>query len=183
MVANWWDNSCLIQAIGEFLKLGNGRTWKLRKKNLLMSLSHHAHWTNISWIEMVNRKRQVNEITWSSGKKWCLLFALKWPRKRVSISLQSWTKVIGTVLQYSYASVNSRFPLKIVHPFRNFLAVLPPLTSYKVETREKFWIHASNIVCGVRGRGLTCVNWKTPQKRKSVPRLLSMIVVLKVASL
>ena len=26
------------------------------------------------------------------------------------------------------------------------------------------------------GRGWTCVNWKTPQKRKSVPRLLSMIV-------
>ena len=26
------------------------------------------------------------------------------------------------------------------------------------------------------GRGWTCVNWKTPQKCKSVPRLLSMIV-------
>ena len=26
------------------------------------------------------------------------------------------------------------------------------------------------------GWGWTCVNWKTPQKRKSVPRLLSMIV-------
>ena len=28
------------------------------------------------------------------------------------------------------------------------------------------------------GRGWTCVNWKTPQKRKSVPRLLAMIVAL-----
>ena len=65
--------------------------------------------------------------------------------------LQSWTKVRGTVLQYSYFSVISRFPLKTVHPFRNFLAVLPPPTLYKVETRKKFWIHASNIVCGVRG--------------------------------
>ena len=27
------------------------------------------------------------------------------------------------------------------------------------------------------GRGWTCVNWKTPQKLKRVPRLLSMIVV------
>ena len=27
---------------------------------------------------------------------------------------------------------------------------LPP-TLYKDETRKKFWIHASNIVCGVRG--------------------------------
>ena len=26
------------------------------------------------------------------------------------------------------------------------------------------------------GRGWTCVNWKTPQKRESVPRLLSMTV-------
>ena len=52
--------------------------------------------------------------------------------------LQSWTKVLGTVLQYSYFSVISRSPLKAVHPFRNFLAVLPPPpTLYKVETRKK----------------------------------------------
>ena len=66
-------------------------------------------------------------------------------------SLQSWTKVLGTVLQYSYFSVISRFPIKTVHPFGNFLAVLPPPTLYKVKTRKKFWIHASNVVCGVRG--------------------------------
>ena len=35
--------------------------------------------------------------------------------------------------------------------FENFLAVLPPPTVYKVETWKKFWMHASNIVCGVRG--------------------------------
>ena len=34
---------------------------------------------------------------------------------------------------------------------KQFLAVLPPPTLYKVETQKKFWIHASNIVCGVRG--------------------------------
>ena len=66
-----------------------------------------------------------------------------------------------------------------MHPFRNFLVDLPPPTLYEVETRKKCWKHASNIVCGVRGEGgLTCVNWKTSQKCKSVPRLLSMIVVL-----
>ena len=67
------------------------------------------------------------------------------------IFLQSCTKVLGTVLQYSYFSVISRFPLKTVHPFWKFLEVLPPHTLYKVETRKKFWIDASNIVCGVRG--------------------------------
>ena len=52
--------------------------------------------------------------------------------------LQSWTKVLETVLQYSYFSVISQFPLKTVHPkFQNFLAVLPPPTLYKVETWEK----------------------------------------------
>ena len=65
--------------------------------------------------------------------------------------LQSWTKVLGTILQYSYYSVISGLPLKTVHPFRDFLAVLPPPTLYKVETRKKFWINACNIVCGVRG--------------------------------
>ena len=90
-------------------------------------------------------------------------------------SLQSWTKVLGTVLQYSYFSVISRFPLKTVHHFGNFLAVLPPLTLYKVETRKNSG-RASNVVCGGEERGWTCVNWKTPHQRKSVPRLLSMIV-------
>ena len=60
------------------------------------------------------------------------------------IFLQSCTKVLGTVLQYSYFSVISRFPLKTVHPFWKFLEVLPPPTLYKVETRKKFWIDASN---------------------------------------
>ena len=64
--------------------------------------------------------------------------------------IKAWTKVLGTVLQHSFFSVISRFPPKTVHPVRTFLAVLPPLTLYKVETRKKFGIHASNIVCGVR---------------------------------
>ena len=42
---------------------------------------------------------------------------------------QSWTKVLATVLQYSYFSVISRFPLKTVHHFRNFLSVLSSPTS------------------------------------------------------
>ena len=41
------------------------------------------------------------------------------------INPQSWTKVLGTVLQYSYVSVTSVFPLT-VHTFRKFLAPPPP---------------------------------------------------------
>ena len=40
--------------------------------------------------------------------------------------LQSWSKVLGTVMQYSYFSVIYGLPHKTVHPFRSFLAVLPP---------------------------------------------------------
>ena len=72
-------------------------------------------------------------------------------------------KSLGQV-QFSYFSVISQFPHKTVHPFQNCLAFLPPPTLYKVETRKKFWIHASNIVCGVGERGWACVDWKTPQK-------------------
>ena len=62
-----------------------------------------------------------------------------------------------------------------MHTFQNFLAVLPPphtiqsWNSAKIlDTRvqHRFW---------GEGRGWTCVNWKTPLKRESVPRLLSMI--------
>ena len=56
-------------------------------------------------------------------------------------NLQYWTKVLGTVLRDSYFSVICRFSLKTVHPFRNFLTLLPPPTLYKVETRKTFWIH------------------------------------------
>ena len=51
--------------------------------------------------------------------------------------LQFWTKVLGIVLQYSYFSVISRFPITKGERFRNFLAVLPPPTRYKVETWKK----------------------------------------------
>ena len=50
-------------------------------------------------------------------------------------------------------------------------------TLFKVETWKKFWIYVSNFVCGLRGGFGSCVNWKTPQKCKSVPRLLSIILV------
>ena len=95
------------------------------------------------------------------------------PKTRIHTIL---AKVLGTALKYLDFSVISGFPLKTVHPSRNLLAVLslpPPYTKLKL---GKFWIHSSNIVCGVRGS--TCVNWKTPQICKSVPRLLSMIVAI-----
>ena len=60
-------------------------------------------------------------------------------------------KSLGYYCLIHIFSIISRFPLGTVHPFQNFLAVLTPPTLYKVETGKKFWIHASNIVCGVRG--------------------------------
>ena len=84
-------------------------------------------------------------------------------------TLQSWTKVLGTVLQYSYFNVISRFPLKAVHPFRKFLAVLPPPTYTKLKLEKNLDTRVQHCLCG-EGRGWTCVNWKTPQKCKSVPR-------------
>ena len=91
--------------------------------------------------------------------------------------LQSWTKVLGTVVQYSFVSLISRFPHKTVHPFRNFLAVLPlpPYTKLKLE--KILDTRVQHCLWG-EGRGWTCVNWKTPMKCKSVPRLLSMTVVV-----
>ena len=47
--------------------------------------------------------------------------------------LQSWTKVFGTVLQYAYLFVISRFPLKTVHHFRIFLHFSLPLPYTKLK--------------------------------------------------
>ena len=60
--------------------------------------------------------------------------------------------------------------------FENFSQFSLPSPYTKSKLEKKFWIYASNIVCGEGGGGRTCVDWKTPQKSKSVPRLLSMIV-------
>ena len=60
---------------------------------------------------------------------------------------------LGQYCNIHIFSVISWFPLKTVHPFQNFLAVLPPPNLYKVETRKKLWIHASKIVLGW-GEGL-----------------------------
>ena len=90
---------------------------------------------------------------------------------------QSWTNVLGTVLQYAYFSVISRLPLKTVHHFRNFLALLPPPTRYKVKTRKILNTRVQHCLWA-EGRGWTCVKMENAPERKSVPRLLSMIVVL-----
>ena len=55
---------------------------------------------------------------------------------------------------------------------------LPFPTIKNFETREKFWIHASNVVLGVRGVvGHKCFK-KQNHKYKFLPWLLSMIVAL-----
>ena len=79
---------------------------------------------------------------------------------------QSWTNVLGIVLQYSYFSVISRFPLQKLQRFRNFLAVLPPPTLYKVKTRKKILDTRVQHCLWSEGRGWTCMNWKTPQRCK-----------------
>ena len=66
-------------------------------------------------------------------------------------------------MQCSYFSVISGFPHKKVHPFRNFLAVLP--SSHPIQ-KKKYWIHASNFICGVRaGLGL-CELENAPEMQK-----------------
>ena len=80
---------------------------------------------------------------------------------------QSWRKVLGIVLQYSYFLLFLGSLFKQCSVFEIFLqfSLPPPYTKLK----HCFW---------GEGRGWTCVNWKTPQKCKSVPRLLFMIVGL-----
>ena len=53
---------------------------------------------------------------------------------------------------------------------------------YKVETQKKILDTSVQHCLRGEGRDWTCVNWKTPQKCKSVPRLLSMIVGLTMGS-
>ena len=76
-----------------------------------------------------------------------------------------------------FLSFLGSFSKQYVHPFRNFLVVLPPPTLYKVEIQKKILDTRIQHCLWGEGKGWTCGNWKTPQKCKSVSRLLSMIVL------
>ena len=79
-------------------------------------------------------------------------------------------------MQYSDFSVISGIPHNKVHPFRSFIAVLPPPNLCKVENRKKSLDACVQHCLWGEGRGWASENWKTPQKCKSDPRLLSMTV-------
>ena len=66
---------------------------------------------------------------------------------------------------------------KRVHAFRNFLVVLPPPPYTKFKLGKKTLETSVQRCLWDEGRGRVCVNWKTPQKCRSIPRRLSMIVV------
>ena len=66
---------------------------------------------------------------------------------------------------------------KRVHAFRNFLVVLPPPPYTKFKLGKKTLETSVQRCSWDERRGRVCVNWKTPQKFKSTPRRLSMIVV------
>ena len=77
---------------------------------------------------------------------------------RLQKYLQSWTKVLGTVLQYSYFSVISRFPL--------FLAVLASPNLYKVETRKKSGYTRPTLFVGWGERLDLCELENAPETQK-----------------
>jgi len=62
--------------------------------------------------------------------------------------------------------------------FEIFLQFSLPPTLYEVETRKTILDTRVQHCLWDEGRGWTCVNWKTPKKCKSVPRLSSMNVVV-----
>ena len=71
--------------------------------------------------------------------------------------------------------------LKTVHPFRNFLAVLPPPPYTKLKLGKNSGYTSPTLFVGCsEGKGWTCVNWKTPQKRKSVAIVHDCRLILKL---
>ena len=79
-------------------------------------------------------------------------------------------QVLGTVLQCSYFSVISRFPLKTVQRYQNFLAVLPPHSIQSWNSEKNSGYPRPTLFVGW-GKGLDlCVPmmivWKRGGKKK-----------------
>lgn len=70
-------------------------------------------------------------------------------------------------MQYSQFSLISWYPRKTAHHFWQLLAVLSPPTLYIVETRNKFCILASSVVCGQR-EGLGMCELKKKKKQTQI---------------
>ena len=83
--------------------------------------------------------------------------------------LQSWTKSLG---QYC----NIHIFLSFLPSFSKFsCSFFSPHPTQSWNSERILDTRVQNCLWG-EGKGWTCVSWKTPQKCKSVPRLLSMIV-------
>ena len=54
--------------------------------------------------------------------------------------------------------------------FEMFLQFCVSPTLYKVETRKRFWIHASNIICGVRGGVVDLYELEKAPKTRKCPK-------------
>ena len=81
-------------------------------------------------------------------------------------------QVLGTVLQCSYFSVISRFPLKTVQRYQNFLAVLPPHSIRSWNSGKNSGYPRPTLFVGW-GKGLDlCVPmmivWKRGGKKKAI---------------
>ena len=85
-------------------------------------------------------------------------------------------------MEYSYFSVILGSLMKQCFLFEIFLhfSPLPPAPFNPVQSWDSEKILDARVqhLWWGEGRGWACVNWKTPQKCKSVPRPLSMSVVL-----
>ena len=66
---------------------------------------------------------------------------------------------------------------KTVHPFRNFLVILPPPPYTKLQLGKIIFETCVQRCLWDEGKGRVWENWRTPQKFQSISRLLSMIVV------
>ena len=75
---------------------------------------------------------------------------------KIKVNLQSWTKVLGTVMQYSYFFCHSGSLVKQCILFEIFLQFSLP---YPIQRKNS----------GLWGEGKgrwACVNWKTPRNAK-----------------
>ena len=82
-----------------------------------------------------------------------IFFCLVWGLVAKAILKQNYNSGQKSLGQNCNIHIFLSFPASLLKQcilFKIFVAVLLPPTLYKVKTRKKFWIHVSNIVCGVR---------------------------------
>ena len=136
---------------------------------LLLRLHHGAFG---SWSVPISRNFPCQGLARGEGMGATRIYRCQQPITTI-LDKSPWDRTVIFIF-FCHFSVTSLNCTSVLFEIFLLFSIPPPYTKLKLGKNSGYT--CPTLFLGW-GEGWACVNWKTPQERKSVPRLLSMIVV------